>query len=389
MKTESNPVSLLERLIAFPTVSNRPVDAIVAELAQGAEARGGRVQILYSSPGKANVVARFGPEGTDGLTISGHMDVVPTDGQDWSSDPFRLRRQDGRLYGRGSADMKGFIAATMAALSSVPIRELRRELALVWTHDEEVGCIGSGVLADRWDPNQASLPKQAWIGEPTDARICRMHPGHCTIEIRSVGRAAHSSRPSLGLNAIALMQRVLAELEGLAEHWRQSKQFESHLEAPYTVMNVGLIQGGNAINIVPDTCTIQVGFRPLPGLDASTLFGEIEGCLARVQQHARFLGGDVLTRRVQTGPALLTEDGTPLHTALCPHASSHEATAAPFATDGGNLQRMGMSCLVFGPGSIDVAHRPDEYIEEEALRRCVDTVHAVVKRMCIDEARTP
>lgn len=389
MKTDSDPVALLKRLIAYPTVSHRPVDAIVADLASGAEALGGRVQVRESSPGKANVIARFGPEGTDGLTISGHMDVVPTDGQDWSSDPFKLSHRDGKLYGRGSADMKGFLAATMAALTDVPIAALRRELALVWTHDEEVGCIGSGILADRWSTADRPLPTQAWIGEPTDARICRMHPGHCTIEIQAVGRAAHSSRPSLGVNAISIIQRVLAELEGLADSWRQRKQFEQYLDAPYTVMNVGLIQGGSAINIVPDACTLQVGFRPLPGIEAAALFDEIENCLLRVRQHARFLGGDLLTRRVQTGPALLTKDGTPLHTALCPHATSHESTAAPFATDGGNLQRMGMSCLVFGPGSIDVAHRPDEYIDEVELRRCVTTVQTVVREMCIDERPTP
>ena len=158
MKTDADPVSLLERLVAYPTVSNRPVDAIVADLAEGAEALGGRVQVLESSPGKANVIARFGPPSGDGLTISGHMDVVPTDGQEWTSDPFKLSRRDGRLYGRGSADMKGFLAATMAALSDFPLSQLRRELALVWTHDEEVGCIGSGILAERWDSMQPSLP---------------------------------------------------------------------------------------------------------------------------------------------------------------------------------------------------------------------------------------
>jgi len=384
MKTESDPVLLLERLLSYPTVSSRPVDAIVADLAQGAADLGGRVQVLESSPGKSNVVARFGPEGTNGLTISGHMDVVPTDGQDWTSDPFKLSRRDGRLYGRGSADMKGFLAATMAALSRISLRDIKRELALVWTHDEEVGCVGSGVLAKRWQDRDHALPSQTWIGEPTDARICRMHPGHCTMEIRAVGRAAHSSRPSLGVNAISITQRVLAELEGLADSWREHKQYEDHLEAPYTVMNVGMIQGGSAINIVPEICTLQVGFRPLPGLDASALFDDIEDCLVRVRQHARFLGGDVQTRRVQTGPALLTPEGTPLQAALCPHAASAEATAAPFATDGGNLQEMGLSCLVFGPGSIDVAHRPDEYIDEAELRGCVDTVQTVVHQMCME-----
>ena len=385
MKVEHDPVTLLGELIAIPTVSHQPLDAIVGLLAHHAEDAGGRVEVLSSSPGKSNIVARFGPRGTDGLVISGHMDVVPTDGQAWSTDPFKMARRDGKLIGRGTADMKGFLAASTVALHQLDIGSLRRELVLIWTHDEEVGCLGSKILADRWDKSADPLPRHGWIGEPTDMKMCRMHPGHSSVEIVCTGKAAHSSRPSLGVNAILIAQRVIAELEKLAAHWSQDRNFEHLLPSPFTVMNVGQISGGNAINIIPETCVIQVGIRPLPGVNAETKIQELEEAVRSVQHHARFLGGNVALRTVQIAPALLTPDGTPLEKHLCSHAIEPTPTAAPFATDGGNLQTMGVSSLVFGPGSIDVAHRPDEFIPEQELRQFVSTVRTLITDMCIAE----
>ena len=373
-------VELLSELIGFPTTSNRPVDAIAASLSRRAEDAGGRVESVQTEPGKHNVIARFGPAGTDGLIISGHMDVVPTEGQPWSSDPFVLTRRDNLLYGRGTADMKGFIACVTAALKHLNPEHLRRELVLIWTHDEEVGCLGSRALAKHYtDP----LPSHAWIGEPTNFQMCRMHPGHTTVSIECTGRAAHSSRPSLGLNAIQIASRAIAQLEGLADHWRQKRRFEEHLVSPFTVLNVGQISGGQAVNIVPDHCTIRLGFRPLPGDDARQRVQEIEECLEPVRQHAHFGGGNVEVHIDQIAPALLTPEGTPLEHALCPHAAEPRPTAAPFATDGGNLQDMGIASMIFGPGGIDVAHRADEHIDPLELERCGQIALSVIERFCI------
>ena len=385
MRAEIDPIQLLTELVAYPTVSNRPVTSIAAALAQRAEDAGGAVSMLESSQDKCNVIARFGPRSANGIILSGHMDVVPTEGQSWSSDPFKLQERDGRLYGRGSADMKGFIAAVTAAISAMPLSTLKRELVLMWTHDEEVGCLGSQILADRWASSLDPLPSQAWIGEPTDLKMCRMHPGHSTIEIRCTGRAAHSSRPGLGVNAISLAQRVLAVLEATAEAWRSDQAFTDHLASPYTIMNIGQISGGTAVNIVPDSCAIHVGIRPLPGTDAHQKIQDIEARLNSVRQHARYLGGDIELHTRQIGPALLTAEGTRLERALCSHSVHDQATAAPFATDGGNLERMGISSIVFGPGSIDVAHRPDEFIATGELLQCVDTVQRVIHTLCTED----
>jgi acetylornithine deacetylase len=384
MKTDPDPIALLKELVAFPTVSHRPVSAIAAALAQRAEDAGGRTELLASGDGKCNVIARFGPPSTDGIVLSGHMDVVPTEGQDWTSDPFKLVEREGRLFGRGSADMKGFIAAVTTALPQLPIHQLKRELVLIWTHDEEVGCLGSQHLADQWADHLGPLPSQAWIGEPTDLKMCRMHPGHSTIEICCLGRAAHSSRPGLGINAIQLAQQVLTALEALAESWRQNTAYETDLVCPFTVMNVGQIHGGTAVNIVPDRCVITVGIRPLPGADTTSHITEIKDALRPAARHAQALGGSIGVEALQVGPALLTPAGTRLERHLCPHAAADTATAAPFATDGGNLARLGISSIVFGPGSIDVAHRADEFIPVSQLVACVETVRSVVHQLCTE-----
>ncbi|MFZ5475689.1 MAG: acetylornithine deacetylase [Myxococcota bacterium] len=358
----------LARLVAYPTISDRPVDGIAAYLAERCEAAGLRVARLDApEPGKCNLVCRAGPEGTDGLVLSGHMDVVPVEGQPWTSDPFVLTRRGDRLHGRGACDMKAFLAAVVEALPRLP--PLRRELVLVWTYDEEVGCVGSRRLVEA---SPGPLPSLALIGEPTSFHILRMHPGHAAARFTCVGRAAHSSKPDLGENAIRKAARVLDALDAVAEEWRHDRRFESLLERPFVVMNVARVEGGGAINIVPDRCVIDVGFRPLPGMEPEALFTRM---CERVGELAR---GELL----RVTPALLTPEGTELEALLRPHAASPELGAAAFATDGGNFEKAGVRSLVFGPGSIDVAHKADEYVPVGELHRAVDVVEAVVRARC-------
>ena len=375
MPARSRVEDTLARLVAYPTVSDQPVTGIAAYLADRADALGMRVERLESpQPGKCNVVCSVGPQGTDGLVLSGHMDVVPVEGQPWSSDPFTLTRRGERLHGRGACDMKAFLAATLEGLATLDLRRLERELVLVWTHDEEVGCLGSRALVEQLAGRP--LPGLALIGEPTGFEILRMHPGHAAARITCAGRAAHSSKPDLGSNAIRLAARVLDALEQLAEDWRRDVRFAEMLERPFVVMNVARIQGGSAINIVPDRCVIEVGFRPLPGMSPEALFEALS-------ERARAVAPDAVTAELlRVTPSMLTPEGTRLEALLRPHARSEALGAASFATDGGNLERLGMRTLVFGPGSIDVAHQADEYVPVDELRRAVDVVAEVVARAC-------
>ncbi len=362
-------VDTLTRLVAFPTVSNQPVTALAGYVAERCEAAGFRVD-RFPAPGegKLNLVCSKGPRGTDGIVLSGHMDVVPVVGQPWTGDPFVLRQSGSRLVGRGTADMKGFIAATIEALAALPT--LERELVLVWTCDEEVGCLGSKdlvpKLADR------PLPRLCVIGEPTSFRILRMHPGHTAVRITCGGRAAHSSKPDLGENAIAKAARVIDRLDELASDWRRDVRFADLLERPFVVMNVATIQGGNAINIVPDRCVLDVGFRALPGMVVADLVGQL-------RERVGNLG---IVEMLRETPAMLTAEGGELEGLLRPDASAPGTGAASFATDGGNFAALGMESLVFGPGSIDVAHMADEYVDGGELHRAVDVVTGIVSRRC-------
>ena len=377
-------IHTLSKMVAMPTVSHRPLTALAAFLAQRSEDAGFRVHRFDTSPGKSNVVAIAGPDKPGGLVISGHMDVVPVDGQDWSSDPFVLRETSGRLHGRGACDMKGFIAAVIEATDSSLISQLQRPLALVWTHDEEVGCLGSAALESQIKDLPQPLPSLAWIGEPTDFQVCNLHPGHARVDIHCTGKPAHSSRPILGLNAISMARGVIEALENLQREWASETAFEDQLDTPWTILNVAEIRGGSAINIVPEHCQIHLGVRPLPGQTIDSILRRIHSALTPAMLRAQREGGQITVVGGPSTPSLWTDPCCALMPTLLQHSDQKQPVGVPFATDGGNLNRLGMETLVFGPGSIDQAHRADEYIPTEQLQKTVRLVQEVVYHHCGD-----
>ncbi len=374
-------VDSLAQLVGFPTVSNRPVTEIAAWLAHRAEDAGFNVEQFQSSAGKANVVCTAGPldRMDQGLVISGHMDVVPVEGQPWSSDPFSLTQRGGRLYGRGTADMKGFIASTVEALDEVDVASLAAPLVLVWTHDEEVGCLGSAHLADQLGATDRPLPREALIGEPTNFKMVRMHPGHVAVQIVATGESAHSSKPDLGASAIKAMGRALAAIDRLERELQLERRLEAYLDRPWVTLNTGLIHGGSAVNLVPARCEVTLGYRPLPGDDPLGVARRLELRFSDLDLPA----GTELHLQVQRiTPSLLTEEGSDLQALLAPHAHGEDATAAAFATDAGNLARLGIQSLIFGPGSIDVAHKADEYVELAELEKAKNIIGQIVRQRC-------
>ena len=376
MRTERAEI---ERLVAFDTVSGRTTSPLSAYLAERFERMGFTIHPFADpdAPDRGSLVCRVGPAHADGLVLSGHMDVVPTEGQPWTSDPFRVVERDGRLYGRGTADMKGFFAATIAALEQLDLRKLRRELVLVWTHDEEVGCLGAGKLVDAYAARGVRLPSACLIGEPTDFQILRMHPGHVVVDVELTGVAAHSSRPDLGVNAIEDAARVVLAARSLADQLVHERADLPEMERPWVTFNTAVARAGTAVNIVPDRATLQFGYRPLPGMNSDDVFERLISAIRslnlRCEVHAR------VARRT---PAMLTPDGTPLQGLLADHAHGPGCGACTFATDGGQLARLGLQPLVFGPGSINVAHKADEYVPVDALHRAVDVIADVVARRC-------
>jgi acetylornithine deacetylase len=372
----------LEPLIAFPTVSSRPITELAAHVAQRCEDVGFRVE-RFDDPraaGKCSLIARRGPQTGDpgrGLVLSGHMDVVPTEGQPWDTDPFRLTERDGRLYGRGTADMKGFFAATFQALERLKNCAPEHEVVLIWTHDEEVGCRGSAALVEALTAAPVPMPSACLIGEPTEFRILRMHPGHVGVEIAVRGHAAHSSRPDLGINAIEDVADIVTQIRALAVELAGERADLPEMERPWVAVNIARVEGGSAINIVPDRCVLQLGYRPLPGQPPEAVLRRIEARIAALP-----LRGEVTIRLHSLTPSMLTPAGTPLEAALARHASHPGCGAASFGTDGANLARLGMQPLIFGPGSISVAHQPNEHVEVAALVHAVDVLEQVIRARC-------
>lgn len=373
-------VDLLGELVSFPSVSDRPVAPLAQRIADRLDHLGFRVETMAdpTQAGKHNLIASAGPMGTDGLLISGHMDVVPTEGQPWSSDPFVLTRRDHRLYGRGTADMKGFIASVIAAVERIGVAALTKELLLVWTYDEEVGCLGSALIAERWAGARRPVPSACLIGEPTGFEVHRMHAGHTALQVTIRGRAAHSSRPDLGLNAIEGAAEVIAAVREIAEDLRDEERRDlPELDRPWVALNIGCIHGGTAVNIVPDQCVLDLGFRPLPGSDEPALIQRIAHAIHRVDGP-----WEVEVQRAHGIRPLLTPAGTALEALLLPHATVDRAGAAGFATDGGNLALLGTAPLVFGPGAIEVAHKADEWIDERDLHRSTQILECVIRARC-------
>lgn len=375
------PLTLLERLIAFPTVSHRSNLELSDFIANALDAPALRVHQQASGDGsKRNLVIEIGPqvdpEKRDGLVLSGHMDVVPANESQWQSDPFALRDAGARLYGRGTADMKGFIALAVSLAAEFARRSLTSPLVLVLTRDEEVGTRGARQLAMEWS---RALPRNAVIGEPTSLRPVRMHKGHASFRVELHGRAAHSAYPHLGKNAIGLAAKTVAALEGLADELRDERAPTSRFfgDVPFVPLNVGTIAGGRAINIVPDACCLEFGLRALPGMDTEALFARVRERLA-----AALPSGAYECELVDESPPLLLDAEAPIHRHVCELMGSSVDEGASYATDGGWLQQLGLDCLIWGPGSIEDAHRPNEFVTRGELERAEAYLRRLIAIHC-------
>jgi acetylornithine deacetylase len=381
MAERLSDVELLRRLVAFDSTSarsNLPIADWIADYVAGP-----RVEVEHSRSAdgrKTNLVVRCGPEPDDaraGLVLSGHMDVVPPGEDGWDADPFTLAERNGDLVGRGACDMKGFLALAMNRALDV-VDRLRAPLVLLFTYDEELGCLGAQRFVTSGRSARA-LPRSVLIGEPTSLRAVRIHKGHVRVRLTVTGTSAHSAYPDRGVNAIEPAARAvsaLADLRRQLEHERPAHG-EHFPEAPFVALNVARIEGGTATNVVPDRCVIDVGIRTLPGTDTATVVERIRTTAIREAP-----GCEV--RMLNETPPLLVEENAPLHRELRDLLDQRDACAVSFASDGGVLARIGLEPVLFGPGSIAVAHRPNEYVPRHELSRAGDVVAELVRRFCVD-----
>jgi acetylornithine deacetylase len=381
---------LLARLIAFDTTSRNSNLPLADFLCDYLDRPGVRISRFPSADGdKTNLVAWVGPEPTGdrrGLVLSGHMDVVPAEEDGWTSDPFILTDGGDRWVARGACDMKGFLAlaANLAAEAVNSGDRLRAPLALVFTYDEEVGTLGAKRLTESF-PEAAALPRSAVIGEPTSLRVARTHKGHFKMRVTLHGVSAHSGYPHLGANAIEPAGRVIEALAALRRELEAETPMNREMfpEVPFVPLNVGTVHGGSAINVVPDRCVVEVGVRPLPGATSGELIERVDRAARAAAAPFAPISTDI--ELLSDSPPLLLDEAAPIHRHLCALVGQTGGASVSFATDAGWLQRLGLDCAIFGPGSIEVAHKPNEHLPKSEFAAARELMARTIETFCREE----
>ncbi len=378
-------IEILDRLISFDTTSrNSNLDMIdfVAAYLDGLEIES---RFVKSPDGKkANIFASLGPGAQEGgsIALSGHTDVVPVDGQDWDTDPFVMTRRDGRLYGRGTADMKGFIACALAAIPGFKERNLHTPISLIFSYDEEVGCLGIRPLIKQFE-SSLPKPKMVIVGEPTSMTVVDAHKGASRFETIVTGLEAHSSLTHLGVNAIDVAARLIRELRDIEEEF--AERHSSHrFTPPFSTINIGIIEGGTALNIVPKTCRFLWEVRPVPGLDASEVLARLKDfaetrCLPSMRAVSEDC--DIRITEQNTIPSFQASATEAVSLAMN-LAGQNSTSAVAFGTEAGLFEQSGTPTVICGPGDIAQAHKPNEFIGVSDLEDCMKFMSRLAERAC-------
>ncbi len=386
-KNAGAPVSIemLRRLIGFPTVSRDSNLELIHFARDYLKDLGAEIRLTYDDERrKANLFATLGPAGAPGIVLSGHTDVVPVEGQDWDTDPFQLVEKDGKLYGRGACDMKSFVAVTLALAPEFARRGLKTPIHFAFSYDEEVGCIGIGrLIADL--AHAGIKPLACIVGEPTMMRPVIAHKGkqgfRCTVR----GLAAHSAYAPLGVNAVEAAAEAIAFLKQMARRHRDQGPYDRSFDVAHSTVHSGVIHGGTALNIVPHECVFDFEFRHLPGDDPGALLAEFKRYVAtRIEPEMRAVhpvAGFTIDPLSEI-PFLDTGTETEVVALAQELSGNAEIGKVSFGTEGSQFQRAGIPAVVCGPGSIEQAHRPNEFVALDQVLKCEQFMHRLMRRVC-------
>lgn len=376
--------AILDRLVAFDTVSARPNIALM-EYVRGLLAGAGIASVLIpdASGGKANLYATVGPDGLGGVMLSGHTDVVPVDGQAWTRPPFQLTEGGGRLYGRGTTDMKGFAACAIVAMLEAARRPLKVPLHLALSYDEEVGCMGVRSLIEMLE-GAPVRPRFCIVGEPTGMQVATGHKGKVALRATCTGREGHSALAPLALNALHLAADFVNAVRALQARVAESGPRDGDYDVPYTTIHVGKMSGGVQVNIVPNNAVIDFEIRSLAEDDPEALIAELRAMAAAIVAplKADFPEAEIRVERLWDYPGL----GTPSEAAVVNFVKgltgANGTMKVAFGTEGGLFdRRLGIPTVICGPGSMAQGHKPDEYVSLEQLARCQAMLGALVDRL--------
>lgn len=366
--------ALLSDLIAFPTVSANSNLQMIDYMAQHLRACGADIQVMTDESGqKANLFATLGPKVDGGIVLSGHSDVVPVTDQDWSSDPFVMDERAGRLYGRGTCDMKGFIAAVLAMAPVFAQRVTDRPVHFAFTYDEETGCAGAAHLVQALKQRKIS-PRLAIIGEPTEMRIIEGHKGCHEYSTHFQGLEGHGSAPDLGVNAVEYAVRFCARLLDLKAQLMGMAPQGSRFDPPWTTVNIGALNGGSVQNVIAPKARVDWEMRPVQDSDAQWVKDALNRyCKDELLPAMRqvFPGATIETEVIGEIAGLIPEDSNEARQLLMTLTGANRAELVPFGTEAGLFQQLGMDVVVCGPGSIAQAHKADEFIALDQLTDCL------------------
>ena len=374
-----NAQAILADLIAIPDLPGQSNAVMSACVQRHLHAAGAQVTVLPGPEGdRDNIFATLGPADRPGYLLSGHMDVVPVAGQSWTSDPFSLTERDGKLYGRGTSDMKGFLACMLAVAYAVDGECLERPLHLAFSYDEEIGCRGVGHMIARL-PDLCAAPLGCIIGEPSDMTPIQSHKGKHSLALIFKGKAAHSSVPDAGVNAIYAAAEVALFVRGLNAELAASGPFDSGFAPPHSTVSAGVVRGGSAVNIIPDACELHIECRAIPAQDPGQITTQIiafaQDCVARG------LALGLETQDIGRYPALPAPGDLTLSDMMADLTGRAPLAAVSYGTEAGLFQNAGMPAIICGPGSITRAHRPDEYIEPAELTECYDRLLDLTRQL--------
>ncbi|MEL7116248.1 MAG: acetylornithine deacetylase [Pseudomonadota bacterium] len=372
----------LDRLVGYPTISADSNRALIDDLASRLEGAGARVEVMADSSGaKANLWATLGPEGDGGLVLSGHTDVVPVEGQPWTRDPFKMVEAEGRLYGRGTCDMKGFIACCLAALPL--FRTSARPVHFAFTYDEEIGCLGAQALVAVLRETGVR-PAMAIIGEPTEMRVIEGHKGCCEYTTTFSGLEGHGSTPDLGVNAVEYAARYVGRLLELRDGLTRRAPEGSRFEPPWSTINVGAMTGGAAHNVIPAEATVAWEMRPVVEADADWVKSQLQDFVERdllPAMQARHPDAAIHTVTEGEVAGLEPMQANAARDLVARLTGANTSDVVSFGTEAGLFQGLGIDTVVCGPGSIRQAHMADEFIEIQQIDACLGLLSRLAERL--------
>ncbi len=376
--------SILERLVGFDSVSGQPTHDIVGYIKSYLEDHGVDVTLSYDKDGeRANVFATIGPQIDGGVVLNGHTDVVPVEGQVWATDPFTLTRKDDRLFGRGSVDMKGFLACVMAMVPEFLAADLSKPIHIAFSYDEEIGGLGMPVLLEAM-AGFAFRPEVIIVGEPTDMNIVTGHKGGDEMRTEITGHEVHSCNPVVGVSAISVASKLITKIEEIGVRIAANPVPNSPYDPPYSTFNVGIIEGGAARNATAGWCNFDWEYRPMPGEDSRLVIAEIESYANDVllpPMKALNEKADIKVITEVAVPGLDDRNAEKAAQFVSEITGRNSRGVVSFGTDAGYFSDEGFSTVVFGPGTITRAHAPDEYIEMSEIAQGIEFLRKVTKKL--------